>query len=59
MDDEIFEEAFQLAGWLLANQASIASDGEVPLPLLSFTHDDEETAQLLAPRRTRIPTSGR
>ncbi|HSU82533.1 MAG TPA: hypothetical protein VLR69_08940, partial [Thermoanaerobaculia bacterium] len=50
MDDEIFEEAFQLAGWLLANQASIASGGEIPLPLLSFTRDDEETAQLLAPR---------
>ncbi|HEY4564317.1 MAG TPA: hypothetical protein VIJ36_15140 [Thermoanaerobaculia bacterium] len=50
MDDEIFEEAFQLAGWLLAHQASIAANGEVPLPLISFTHDDEETAQLLAPR---------
>jgi hypothetical protein len=50
MDDESFEEAFQLAGWLLAHQASIAANGEVPLPLLSYTRDDEETAQLLAPR---------
>ncbi len=50
MDDEIFEEAFQLAGWLLAHQAAIAARGEVPLPLLSFTRDDEETAQLVAPR---------
>jgi len=50
VDDEIFEEAFQLAGWLLANQASIAANGEIPLPLLSFTRDDEETAQLVAPR---------
>jgi hypothetical protein len=50
MDDEIFEETFQLAGWLLAHQASIAANGEVPLPLLSFTRDDEEAAQLVAPR---------
>jgi hypothetical protein len=50
MDDETFEEAFQLAGWLLAHQASIAARGEVPLPLLSFTRDDEEEAQLVAPR---------
>ena len=50
MDDESFAEAFQLAGWLLAHQASFAANGEVPLPLISFTHDDEETAQLLAPR---------
>lgn len=50
MDDESFEEAFQLAGWLLAHQAAIAARGEVPLPLLSFTRDDEETAQLVAPR---------
>jgi hypothetical protein len=50
MDDESFAEAFQLAGWLLAHQASIAANGEVPLPLISFTHDGEETAQLLAPR---------
>lgn len=50
MDDESLEEAFQLAGWLLAHQASLAAKGEIPLPLLSFTHDDEETAQLVAPR---------
>ncbi|MFL6263406.1 MAG: hypothetical protein ACJ76Y_27240 [Thermoanaerobaculia bacterium] len=50
MDDESFAEAFQLAGWLLAHQASIAASGEVPLPLLSATRDDEETAQLIAPR---------
>jgi hypothetical protein len=50
MDDESFEEAFQLAGWLLAHQASLAAHGEIPLPLLSFTRDDEETAQLIAPR---------
>ncbi|HET9211811.1 MAG TPA: hypothetical protein VFR03_15495 [Thermoanaerobaculia bacterium] len=50
MDDESFVETFQLAGWLLAHQASLAARGEVPLPLLSFTRDDEETAQLVAPR---------
>jgi hypothetical protein len=50
VDDETFEEAFQLAGWLLAHQASIAANGEVPLPLVSFTRDDLESAQLLAPR---------
>lgn len=50
MDDESLVEAFQLAGWLLAHQASLAAKGEIPLPLLSFTHDDEETAQLVAPR---------
>jgi hypothetical protein len=50
MDDDSFEEAFQLAGWLLAHQASLAAKGEVPLPLLSFTRDEEETAQLVAPR---------
>ena len=50
MDDESFEEAFQLAGWLLAHQASLAAGGEVPLPLVIFALDDQETAQLLAPR---------
>jgi hypothetical protein len=50
VDDEIFEETFQLAGWLLAHQASLAARGEVPLPLLSFTREDEEAAQLVAPR---------
>ena len=50
MDDEKLVEAFQLAGWLLAHQASLAAKGEIPLPLLSFTRDDEETAQLVAPR---------
>ena len=50
MDDESFEEAFQLAGWLLAHQASLAAQGEVPLPLVSFTRDDLEVAQLVAPR---------
>jgi hypothetical protein len=50
VDDESFQEAFQLAGWLLAHQTSIAASGEVPLPLVSFTRDDLESAQLLAPR---------
>jgi hypothetical protein len=50
VDDEIFEETFQLAGWLLAHQTSLAAKGEIPLPLLSLTRDDEEAAQLVAPR---------
>jgi hypothetical protein len=49
LSDEDLAEALRLGGWMLA-QALTAANGEIPLPLIAFAHDNLASPQLLAPK---------
>jgi hypothetical protein len=49
-DEEALVEALRLGGWMLANQALMAANGQTPMPLIAFARDGLASPQLLAPR---------
>src|SRR5215210_7041083 len=49
-DEEALMEALRLGGWMLANQALTAANGQTPMPLIAFARDGLASPQLLAPR---------